>query len=129
MVVEDDEVLARTIGRNLSARDYDVRACGSVAEALLNIDQKVPALVLLDIDLPDGSGWEVARELRARSRTVVPIIVVSALHPNERLVHELGCAGFLEKPFPMEALIRKVEAIFHAREKSDEDAVRTYVEG
>jgi FixJ family two-component response regulator len=44
-------------------------------------------------------------------------------------VHELGCAGFLEKPFPMEALIRKVEAIFHAREKSDEDDVRTYVEG
>jgi DNA-binding response OmpR family regulator len=89
----------------------------------------VPDLLLLDIDLPDGSGWEVARELRARSRALVPIVVVSALHPNERLVHELGCMGFLEKPFPMEALIRKVQGLLHPEKQSDEETARTYVEG
>ena len=127
-MVEDDEALVRSITRNLRAREYEVRSCGSVAEALLQLDRKIPDLVLLDIDLPDGSGWEVARELRARSRGVVPVIVVSALHPNQRLVHDLGCLGFLEKPFPMEALVRKVEAALHVGIAPDEAAIQTYME-
>ena len=128
LVVEDDESLARSIASNLRAREYQVRSCVSVAEALFQLDQNIPELLLLDIDLPDGSGWEVARELRARSGAVVPVIVVSALRPNERLVHELGCVGVLEKPFPMEALVRQVETALHAVETVDVEGVQSYVE-
>ena len=60
---------------------------------------------------------------------VVPIIVVSALRPNERLVRELACMGFLEKPFPMEALTRKVEGLLRDRAVPDEETEHTLVEG
>lgn len=66
-------------------------------------------MVVLDIDLPDGSGWDVARELR-HAKTHIPIVVVSALHPNGQILQELSCVGFLEKPFPMDALMRAVDS-------------------
>jgi DNA-binding response OmpR family regulator len=108
LVVEDDPTLTRAITRNLVARGYEVRTAASVAEAVAAVNVSRPALVLLDIDLPDGSGWEVLRELRARDGEHTSVIVMSALRPNPRLVAELECFGVLEKPFPMEALLRQV---------------------
>lgn len=108
LVVEDDPTLTRAITRNLVARGYTTQSAASVAEALSAISDTRPGLVLLDIDLPDGLGWEVLRELRARGGEDVPVIVMSAMRPNPRLADELECAGVLEKPFPMESLLRQV---------------------
>ncbi len=106
LIVEDDTTLAHAISRNLGARGYAPRGAATVAEALLAIEEEVPALVLLDIDLPDGSGWEVLRRLRASGHEGVPVIVMSALRPSLRLTHEWRCVGVLEKPFPMQSLLR-----------------------
>jgi CheY-like chemotaxis protein len=111
LVVEDDPTLARAIARNLSARGYAVRSATTVADATAAIAEADPALVLLDIDLPDGSGWEVLRGLRAAGHSDVPVIVMSALRPNPRLCDELDAARVLEKPFPMEALLRQVATL------------------
>jgi two-component system KDP operon response regulator KdpE len=108
LVVEDDPTLARAIVRNLSARGYAARSATTVAEATAAIADADPALVLLDIDLPDGSGWEVLRLVRSAGRTDIPVIVMSALRPNPRLCEDLRPTGVLEKPFPMEALLRQV---------------------
>ena len=108
LVVEDDDVLVRTIVRNLAARGYTTRSASNVADAIQVIHEELPSLVLLDIDLPDGPGWDVARELRRLTDRSAPIIVVSALKPNQRLAGELRCAAVLEKPFPMESLLRLV---------------------
>ena len=108
LVVEDDATLARSLIRNLVARGYAARGATTVAAAAAALGECLPALVLLDIDLPDGSGWEVLRELRAARRAHVAVIVMSALRPNMRLVDELGCAGVLEKPFPIASLLRLV---------------------
>ena len=108
LVVEDDPTLAHAIARNLSARGYIARSATTVAEAKAAAREDAPALVLLDIDLPDGSGWEVLRSLRADGHTTVTTIVMSALRPNARLCAELHAASVLEKPFPMESLLRKV---------------------
>jgi DNA-binding response OmpR family regulator len=111
LVVEDDSTLTRAIARNLEARGHETACVGSVAEALAAIDAARPALLLLDIDLPDGSGWEVLRGLREKGGSTVPVIVISALRPNPRLTQEFHCFGVLEKPFPMEALMRKVSDV------------------
>jgi CheY-like chemotaxis protein len=111
LVVEDDPTLARAIARNLSARGYVTRSATTVADATAAIAEADPALLLLDIDLPDGSGWEVLRGLRAAGRSDVPVIVMSALRPNPRLCDELDAASVLEKPFPMEALLRQVATL------------------
>ncbi len=108
LVVEDDPTLVRAMARNLSARGYTARGATTVAEATAALRAERPALMLLDIDLPDGSGWDVLRELRAAGGADVPVIAMSALRPNSRLCGELGVVGVLEKPFPMEALVRLV---------------------
>ena len=111
LVVEDDPTLVGAIGRNLVARGYAPHCAKTLADALAALDDGAPALLLLDIDLPDGSGWEVARALRASGHAGVPVVVMSALRPNPRLCAELGAAAVLEKPFPMEALLRQVAAL------------------
>jgi two-component system KDP operon response regulator KdpE len=111
LVVEDDPALVRAITRNLSARGYAARSATTVAEAMVALHDARPALLLLDIDLPDGSGWEVLRALRAAGHSDVPVVVMSALRPNPRLCDELRADGVLEKPFPMEVLLRQVATL------------------
>jgi len=111
LVVEDDPTLARTIAHNLSARGYAARGAMTVATATSAIAAERPAVVLLDIDLPDGSGWDVVRSLRAGDRDDVAVIVMSALRPNLQLCHHFHAVGVLEKPFPMEALLRLVAQV------------------
>jgi two-component system response regulator PrrA len=111
LVVEDDATLVRAITRNLAARGYTTRTAMTVAEAKMAIGEASPALLLLDIDLPDGSGWEILRHLRVLGRDDMAVLVMSALRPNPRLVHELHPTGVLEKPFPIESLLRHVAAV------------------
>lgn len=108
LIVEDDPVLVHAISRNLAARGYTAESAMTVAEALATLNKPCPALLLLDIDLPDGSGWEVLRALRTSGCEATPVIVISALRPNPKLAKELRCAAVLEKPFPMESLLRLV---------------------
>src|SRR5579884_2055525 len=108
LIVEDDTALAGAIARNLAADGYTARSAGSVHEASTSLHGGCPLLVVLDIDLPDGSGWDVLRSLRATGCSGTRVIVVSALRPNPRLATELGCFAVLEKPFPMESLLRLI---------------------
>jgi two-component system KDP operon response regulator KdpE len=108
LIVEDDATLTNAVARNLAAHGYTTETTGTVAAALDALRAHTPDVMLLDIDLPDGSGWEVARALRAGGHAEVPVIVFSALRPNPRLVAELGCVGILEKPFPMASLLRLI---------------------
>jgi len=110
LVVEDDATLTRAIVRNLAARGYTVASVETVAGALECLRGITPALLILDIDLPDGSGWDVLRALRRGEGKDVPVIVISALRPNPKLVSDLGCFGVLEKPFPMASLMRLVQS-------------------
>ena len=108
LIIEDDAALTHAVARNLTARGYTTWTAETVAAALDALQAHTPDLVLLDIDLPDGSGWEVVRVLRDDGHPEVPVIVLSALRPNTRLVAETGCVGILEKPFPMDSLLRLI---------------------
>lgn len=108
VIVEDDPVLVHAISRNLSVAGYATSSAMTVADALATLDKYCPSLLLLDIDLPDGSGWQVLRALRTSGCEATPVIVISALRPNPKLAKELRCAAVLEKPFPMESLLRLV---------------------
>lgn len=121
LVVEDDPALVHAIDRNLSVRGYATESVTTVAAATAALERDCPALLLLDIDLPDGSGWDVLRALRTADCAATPVIVVSALRPNPRLVKELQCVAVLEKPFPMESLLRLVQA--HLGEPHRADSV------
>src|SRR5499427_6451208 len=107
LVVEDERPLRTVIARNLSSRGIQVREAATADEALRALKDAVPDLLLLDINLPDRTGWDVLREM-ARRDTEVPTIVISAVRANPSRLAEFQPLAYLPKPFPIEALLRLV---------------------
>ncbi|HUZ00177.1 MAG TPA: response regulator [Thermomicrobiaceae bacterium] len=109
LLVEDDAQLRGILQRSLERRGHPVRvaATGAAARALLTAE---PAdLVLLDINLPDETGWEVLRWLRERPGRQPRVVVLTAGASARSRVADLKPDAVLLKPFPIEALLRLVE--------------------
>jgi CheY-like chemotaxis protein len=136
LIVEDESPLRRILMLNLSRRGYDVAEAGTAAEAieLLDATDRAFDLLLLDINLPDQSGWDVLRYLATRQpapadttkpiRPVPRVIVITAVHPGQRRLDEFRPAAVLLKPFPIEALLRLITRVLTGaalREEVGED--------
>ena len=78
LLVEDEASLADVLARNLRARGHAVTIAGSAEEAVLGIRSWHPQAVILDINLPDDSGWEVYRRLNPSEREGLHVVVISA---------------------------------------------------
>lgn len=107
LLVEDDDVLCRVIDRNLSARGVSVRRASSVGEALAAVAATRPDVLLLDIDLPDRTGWDLLRALEARGITIPTVVITGTRVAPERLA-QFKPIAYLPKPFPLDALLRLV---------------------
>jgi DNA-binding response OmpR family regulator len=110
LIVEDEQALCMIIARTLARQGHQVRAAGTVAGAIAAMTARPPDVVLLDINLPDGTGWEVLRWLRGGGYRV-PAIVYSAVPPSPKRVAEFHPDAVLLKPFPMECLLDLVAAV------------------
>jgi DNA-binding response OmpR family regulator len=108
LLVEDEGPLRKIIGRNLEKRGYRVVETATGAAALTALRAGTPALLLLDVNLPDVTGWDVLRALRVELRQRIPTIVVSAVMQNPKRLHEFSEVTFLHKLFPLETLLRLV---------------------
>ena len=108
LVVDDEERLRETFIRALAGRGYAVTGAASFGSALRELSSGTFDLLLVDINLPDGTGWDILRIIRAKG-SAVPVIVLSAIPPQSTLVRELQPDGVLYKPFPMDALFRLIE--------------------
>jgi DNA-binding response OmpR family regulator len=107
LLVEDEPRLRMIVRSNLEHRGVDVSEARDVAEALAEIKANPPDLVLLDINLPDRTGWDVLRDLRATG-PLPPTVVVSAVRVAPDRLREFGVLAYLPKPFPIDALVRLV---------------------
>jgi DNA-binding response OmpR family regulator len=107
LLVEDEPTLRRVIARNLVSRGLAVQEVGTARDAVQAATTVRPDLLLLDINLPDQTGWDVLRELRQRS-TEVPTIILSAVRVGHNRMDEFHPIAYLPKPFPIEALLRLV---------------------
>jgi DNA-binding response OmpR family regulator len=108
LVVEDDEQLRRIIVRNLAARGHAVREAGDVAAALAALHLEQPDLLILDVNLPDGTGWDVLRAVQLPR--AVRVLMLTAVPVSPRRLAEFRPLAYLPKPFPLEALLRLAEA-------------------
>src|SRR5207237_3117832 len=90
------------------SRGYVAREAARADEALAVCRTEAPELLLLDINLPDRTGWDVLRELAAEGRQI-PTVVLSAVRVSPARLAEFRPIAYLPKPFPIEALLRLLE--------------------
>jgi two-component system, OmpR family, response regulator RegX3 len=111
LLVEDEESITAPLAEALSRDGFETVIAGTAAEALELAGTRSPDLVLLDLGLPDGSGLDVCRELRARS--AVPIIMVTARGEEmDRVVGlEVGADDYVVKPFSAREVIARIRAV------------------
>ena len=117
LVVEDDEQLRRIITSNLVARGHAVRQASDASTALTALAEERPDLLILDVNLPDRTGWDVLRD--ARLPDDVRVLMLTAVPVSPRRMAELRPVAYLPKPFPLEALLRLAES--SSRTVSDDD--------
>lgn len=105
-IVDDEEDVARLTAKRIGALGYEVACFFEGEGAVEAIQRKKPDLVLLDIRLPDISGLEIYRKLRAdESLRHIPIVFFSAHGSQEGYcLGELGAEGFVKKPYDPQAL-------------------------
>jgi two-component system KDP operon response regulator KdpE len=108
LLVDDEAAIQRSVGPLLRSRGYQVDVAGSGAEALDLFASRTPALIVLDLGLPDIEGTEVCRRIRATSE--VPIIVLSAREAEADKVNalDLGADDYVTKPFGPEELLARI---------------------
>jgi len=110
-MVEDEESITLPLAEALEREGFDTRVAGTVADALEKAGHSPPDLVLLDVMLPDGSGYDVCRELRRSSD--VPIIMLTARgEETDRIVGlELGADDYVVKPFSAREVVARIRAV------------------
>jgi two-component system KDP operon response regulator KdpE len=108
LLVDDEPAIQRALGPLLRSRGYDVVTAGTAAAALKAFAEAAPALIVLDLGLPDLDGVEVCRRVRAAS--AVPIIVLSARGAETDKVRALdnGADDYVTKPFGPEELLARI---------------------
>jgi two-component system KDP operon response regulator KdpE len=110
LLVDDDPTLRRTLGIGLRAAGHEVLIARDGRTAMQAVREDHPDVVLLDLGLPDLSGFEVLRRLRAWS--TAPVVVLSARAESSEKVEalDLGADDYVTKPFGMEELLARVRA-------------------
>ena len=112
MVVDDEVDILTCLDEALSAEGYRVTAVASGAEALDLLAREVPDLIILDLRMPQISGIEVLKELRAK-HPELPIVVCTGLsgYRDDFEVVTSNVAAFLEKPLDIERVVRTVREL------------------
>lgn len=104
LIVEDDAQIAGAIKGALQDEGYDADVAGSVAEANRLFERRRPAMILLDWNLPDGSGEDFVRAVRPHDASV-PIVVMSAARDAIVASYGVDARDRLAKPFDLERLV------------------------
>jgi two-component system, OmpR family, phosphate regulon response regulator PhoB len=114
LVVEDEDALSTLLQYNLEKEGYQVRLAADGEDALVQVDERLPDLIVLDWMLPKISGIEVCRRLRGRVETRnVPIVMLTARGEESDRIRGLdtGADDYVIKPFSMTELTARIRAV------------------
>lgn len=121
-IVEDDESIREIETIALKNSNYIVSAFENAKEFYKTLDELVPDLILLDVMLPDESGYDIVRKLRKRPATQdIPIIMVTAKTTEMDMIKGLdgGADDYIKKPFSIMELITRVKALLRRTAKEE----------
>jgi adenylate cyclase len=122
LVVDDTPKNVKLLVDLLTIKGYDVVAAASGREALGQVETERPDLVLLDVVMPEMSGYEVCRKIREIPETrILPVVMVTALDPSEERIKgiEAGADDFLTKPINQAELLARVRSLLRIKELYD----------
>ncbi len=112
LVVEDEELILELLSGSLRFAGFDVVTAVSGAEALRAVQASRPDLVLLDVMLPDGDGFEVVRRMRSSGPDVPVIFVTARDGVRERVAGlALGADDYVTKPFSLDEVLERIRAV------------------
>ena len=116
LLVDDDDAIRRTLGTGLELEGFEVVAASGGRAALAAAESVRPAVVLLDLGMPDLDGLEVLRRLRAAGDDV-PVCVLSARDQVDDRVEGLraGADDYVVKPFSLDEVVARLEALLRRR--------------
>ncbi len=124
MVVDDDNNICEYLRLYLEKEGFAVDIYHDGKSAIANFSKFDPALILLDVMMPNMDGWQVCRELRKQSQ--VPIIMITAKGEtfDKVLGLELGADDYIVKPFEAKEVIARIKAVLRRSGYSDSEAVK-----
>jgi two-component system catabolic regulation response regulator CreB len=122
LIVEDEPGIADTLQYALRTDGFDPEWCATGEAALARIREAPPALVILDVGLPDASGFEIFKRVRETSE--VPVVFLTARSDEiDRVVGlELGADDYIAKPFSPRALVARVRSVLRRSARADTTA-------
>ena len=132
LVVDDEPNLLRAVAACLKAEDYEVSTARSGHEALMQLAEAVPDLIISDIRMPGMDGYKLARQLRGSPRTaLVPIVFLTAKDETADRIEgfRAGIDAYLTKPFEPDELIAVVNAILNRVERTHSQIARLVSSG
>lgn len=130
LLVVEDEITARTFLQTLlKLQGFQVRVAGTRAEVVSELNAKpAPALVLLDVELPDVNGFQVLARMKAHPVLQdVPVVMLTGADTREAVIRGIagGAEGYITKPVDPDSLLRAVAAVLGLPEPAPEDIWRT----
>lgn len=116
LIVDDEMNIRRFLRHTLEQENYDVLEAASGSEALARAMRERPHIILLDLRLPDMTGFEILEELKKKADTRhIPVIILSIIQDLEQ-GYRLGASDFLNKPVNREKLIERIDRLLGPRQ-------------
>src|SRR6188768_4445535 len=121
LVVDDDPEIRKLLARYVEGQGFRVQLAASCRELREKLATQQIDLIVLDVMLPDGSGLDMCRDLRA-NRSNVPIILLTALKEDvDRIIGlEIGADDYLGKPFNPRELVARIKAVLRRPAPEDQ---------
>ena len=121
LIVEDDSTIAFGVKYALEQEGFNVDIAKDLQEARDNISNNNYNIILLDVTLPDGTGYDLCKEIRNMSE--VPIIFLTACDEEVNIVMGLDIGGddYMTKPFRIRELISRIKAVLRRKSNNNED--------
>ncbi|MBI9046920.1 MAG: response regulator transcription factor [Anaerolineaceae bacterium] len=111
LIIEDDPAIGQSLLDGFDQYGFNAHLCTTGSESIIYLEKHSPHLIILDVRLPDGPGFDYCRKIRTRGFTQ-PIIILTAQHDqlDKILGLEIGADDYMTKPFHMRELISRVRA-------------------
>ncbi len=112
LVVEDEPKVAEVVESYLRRDGFEPTICTTVHDAIARLRESKPEVMILDVGLPDGTGFDVLRETSASGRRVPAIMLTARAEESDRIVGlELGADDYMTKPFSPRELMARIRAL------------------